>query len=84
MWWYEHKHIYPKLYCMALNYYAISDKSSVFFILIPSYGFFKPHLLQLNVFLARAGWFCSMSITDSWLNLHELCYALETGASTIL
>jgi hypothetical protein len=26
MWWYEHKHIYPRLYCMALNYHTIPGK----------------------------------------------------------
>jgi len=23
VWWYEHKHVYPHLYCMALDYHTI-------------------------------------------------------------
>ena len=28
-WWYKHKHIYPHLYCMALDYHTILGKSSL-------------------------------------------------------
>ena len=23
LWWFEHKHVYPRLYCMALDYLSI-------------------------------------------------------------
>jgi len=31
-WWYEHKHIYPHLYCMALDYHTIPSKSSLIYL----------------------------------------------------
>ena len=30
LWWYEHKHLYPHLYCMALDYLSIPGKISYY------------------------------------------------------
>jgi hypothetical protein len=32
LWWYEHKHVFPRLHRMALNYLSIPGMTSIFLI----------------------------------------------------
>jgi hypothetical protein len=87
-WWYEHKHVYPHLYRMALDYHTVPCKyNSFFFDCIHKLMSYDRHQVPLSMwseFSAKAASFYPIFATDSLRNRRVRFCALVTGAGADL
>lgn len=83
-WWYEHKHVYPRLHRMARDYLSIPGKdlpseSQICFLMISPIIFQRP-LLMLNEPSAKVDFYFHMYATGFQFSRHGRYCVSEFGA----
>jgi hAT family C-terminal dimerisation region len=81
-WWYEHKHIYPRLHRMALDYLSIPGMSvlnSHFLSVSNDFSVFEPPPLTSNGYSVKDEFYFHIYATAFQFSRHGHCYVLAFG-----
>lgn len=84
LWWYKKRHVYPWLYCMALNYLSIPGQFTIQSIPLTFY-----ELIFLPATLVEVKWLSShgrliLSHTCSYLSAQSTCALLCVGSWSLV